>query len=101
MEYMYALTAQASTGYVWKTVASQNVSGAMTELAKDLRTWAVAQLEATLHDNNLYIACLVDVDDDGNYDTYHSLAYADVLWWWDQDCTPTTITKDHPEIVRS
>ncbi|MCT2587094.1 hypothetical protein [Actinophytocola gossypii] len=87
-EYKYVLLMVGRNPFLNTTVTTEDVKGTETELTTALRPWLLAYLRNGFHDNGWYSACLVAPDEHGSYDTYHSLAMEDIIWYWDEECAP-------------
>jgi hypothetical protein len=84
----YVLIMIGRNPFMNTTVTTEDVTGAVADLAAGLRPWLLTHLRTGFRDNGWYAGCLVTPDEDGSYDTYHSLAMEDVIWYWDEECAP-------------
>lgn len=66
------------------------VSGAPDELATRLRPWALDLVTRERCGDGRYFAYLVELDDDGKFDTYLALSMADVIWFYEQEYVPAS-----------
>jgi hypothetical protein len=92
--FKYVLMLMGRNVYLHETIATEDVTGAMEDLATGLRSWLLAYMRNGSRDNGWYTGCLVATDEDGSYDTYLSLAVEDAIWYWDEECAPLSrLTK--------
>lgn len=86
----YVLMMMGKDLYLDTTVTTEDVTGTSEELTAGLKPWVLAHLKTGPHPNGWYTGRLVETDEDGDYDTYHSLAVEDVIWYWDEECVPVS-----------
>ncbi|WP_447004947.1 hypothetical protein ACRAKI_36165 [Saccharothrix isguenensis] len=58
------------------------------ELKSGVRLWALEQLSAGQCDGGLYGAYLVEVDQNGGYDTCAPIHVKDVVWFYESEYVP-------------
>lgn len=76
-----------------ETITTEDVTGAVDDLTAGLRPWLRGYLNNGSHGNGWYLAYLVTTTETGAYDTYHSLAAEDVIWYFDEECTPLSAMR--------
>ena len=66
------------------------VSGSPDELAPRLRPWALDLVTRERGGDGRYFAYLVELDDNGEFDTYLALSMVDVIWFYEQEYVPVS-----------
>lgn len=71
-----------------RTRTMLEVRGTVAELSARLRPWALEALTHERGNDGRYFAYLVELDDDGEFDTYLALSIEDVVWFYEQEYVP-------------
>jgi hypothetical protein len=90
MANMYVLSAVRNPGRTWQwceTVATKEVEAGVTdeESVAGLRPWASGLLRAGEHQGGFYHAFLVESDENGEFDTYHSMHVEDLVRFYESE----------------
>lgn len=91
MRLGYVLTKEQGTPgrFGWEhTHAVLEMAGTAAELTPRLRPWALDIVRQEQCGDGRYFAYLVELDDDGRFDTYHALSVEDVIWFYEQEYVP-------------
>ncbi|MPZ80621.1 MAG: hypothetical protein GEV28_09585 [Actinophytocola sp.] len=70
------------------TRAVLEVFGTVAELTARLRPWALEVITCERYSDGRYFAYLVELDDDGEFETYLAVAIEDVIWFYEQEYVP-------------
>ena len=66
------------------------VSGTQDELTTRLRPWALDLVTRERCGDGRYFAYLVELEDDGEFDTYLALSMADIIWFYEREYVPAS-----------
>lgn len=93
MSLGFVLTKEQGTSGIIMTercLTVQELAGTPAELEPRLRSWAREYVQHNQCDDGRYFAYLVELDDDGGFDTYFALATEDLVWFYEQEYVPAS-----------
>lgn len=71
-----------------RTIRVQETAGAEAELSEQLRPWALETVRRERGANGRCLAYLVELDENGDYDTYLAHTVEDLIWYYEQEYVP-------------
>jgi hypothetical protein len=92
MRHAFVLAEEQGKGSLaWERArAVVKVDGPIAELTDRLRPWALATAMREDCCDGRYSAYLVELDDEGQYDTYLALAFEDIIWFYGKEHAPVS-----------
>lgn len=93
MSYGYVLTEECGGGGRLgfdKIQTFEPITGDPEELRAGLRAWTLATTAREGLGDGRYTGYLVELEDDGTFDTYLALCFEVIIWFYEQEYVPAT-----------